>query len=346
MQKTAELPGMVRAVGMPDLHPGQGCPVGAVFVTEGRIYPHLVGTDIGCGMSLWTTSIQQRRPERLVKKLRGLESGVETAGAWLENWCVEPCGFEHSLGTIGQGNHFAELLLLDEIALPERVNQIIDSDLQENALLLVHSGSRGYGEKILYEHTAVHQASGLTPDQPEFRQYMDQHMHALEWADLNRRVITDRILDRLGAVGNRILDVPHNFVEDIPSHSGVYIHRKGAIPSDCGVVVIPGSRGAHSYLVEPLDPDWETGYSLSHGAGRKMSRRDARVKFNIERDSIKRLERTKFGSVVVCEDREMLMEEAPEAYKPISRVIDDLVDHGLIRVLATMKPILTYKYAR
>lgn len=361
LHKMAELPGMVRAVGMPDLHPGQGCPVGAVFVTEHRIYPHLVGSDIGCGMGLWTTTIQKPRPERLEKKLKGLESAIDTAAESLQNACVEPCGFEHSLGTIGRGNHFAEIVVLDEIRNPERVNAIIP-DNQENALLLVHSGSRGYGEKILFEHTAIHRDNGLSfrgtehdpfggNEQAAFEHYMQQHDHALEWAKLNRQVIAERMLQCLGGQGERVFDIPHNFVEaklgEFANDLIFFVHRKGAIPSDRGPVVIPGSRGSHSYLVEPtasLITRIQSGWSLSHGAGRKMSRRDALVKNKNE--STKNLTQTKLGSRVICEDNQLLAEEAPNTYKNITQVIDDLVSHRLIDVLATLKPILTYKMRR
>lgn len=361
LNKMAELPGMVRAVGMPDLHPGQGCPVGAVFVTENHIYPHLIGSDIGCGMSLWTTSIQQTRPDRLEKKLKGLESGIEDAADVLKESGVPCCGYEHTLGTIGRGNHFAELQVIDEVIHKDRLDGIISPESQENVLLLVHSGSRGFGEKILYDHTAEYKGKGLNIFSDGFETYMKQHDHAMVWAALNRRTIASRFFDCLGAHGKELFDVPHNFLEvprnlsrdsEIPA---MCMHRKGAIPSDRGPVVIPGSRGAHSYLVEPI---WDrtkqvaAGYSLSHGAGRKVSRIEARIKLRRgSRDgrtgvSMESLKRTRLGSLVICEDRDLLMEENPEAYKPIARVIQDLVDHDLIRVIATLKPLVTYKMRR
>ncbi len=359
LHKTAELSGMLRAVGMPDLHPGQGYPVGTVFVTEDIIFPALVGSDIGCGIGLWTTSIQQTRPERLEKKLKGLESGIDSPETYLKKWGVEPCGFEHSLGTIGRGNHFAELLVLDDIQMPERIDDFIDPSRQKNALLLVHSGSRGFGEKILYDHTAIYQDKGLHAITDEAWDYLNQHYRALEWAELNRRIIADRMLDCLGASGDRVLDVVHNFVEShgtnveptissAPVGDLVWVHRKGAIPSDRGPVVIPGSRGAHSYLVEPIGNDEETGWSLSHGAGRKMSRKDARNKYSRGDRPFnpKKLVQTRLGSYVICEDKLLLLEEAPEAYKPIGRVINDLVEYNLVRIIATLKPILTYKMRR
>lgn len=350
LEKTAELPGVIEAIGMPGLHPGQGCPVDAVFVTQGIIYPHLIGTDIGCGMSLWGTSIKPVQPERLAKKLN-LEHGVDDPAAHLGE--VKPCGYEHSLGTIGRGNHFAELLAVDEI----RDQNVFDAHLKNyRSFLLVHSGSRGYGEHILYEHTAVHQAKGLAADSAEAGAYITQHDHAVEWARVNRRVIAARFFEPLGAVATEIHQSVHNLMEfDGRDENGAayWIHRKGAIPTrGQPFVVIPGSRGAHSYVVSPTGDQSLSRWSVSHGAGRKMSRHDAIEKLArgtrrwSRTVSVKDLERTKFGSVVICEDRMLMMEEAPEAYKPIHQVVQDLVDHGLVNVVALLKPVLTYKMKR
>lgn len=354
LEKTAQRPGMLRGIGMPDLHPGKSCPVGAVFVTEDIIYPDLIGGDVGCGMALWRTTIRQRQPERLAKKLTGLEGGVSDAEQCCERYGIRPCGFEHNLGTIGRGNHFAELLVLDELRDEFAAEVLGDS----NALLLVHSGSRGYGEKILYEHTAVYRDQGISAEDVEtWNAYWQHHNHALDWAWLNRRIVAERILDRLGAQGELLFDIPHNFVEpdtELTSPPPRFIHRKGAIPVRLGQpVIIPGSRGAHSYLVLPeVRNHGETGWSLSHGAGRKMSRMDARRRHNrgiregLGMDAVDKLKRTKLGSVVICDDRLLLKEEIPEAYKPIDRVIQDLVDHRLIKVLALLKPLVTYKTRR
>lgn len=347
LEKMAQLPDMDRVIGMPDLHPGLGCPVGAVFITHDRLYPHLIGSDIGCGMLLWKTSIRPGKADKFAKKLKGLEAGIADPVRYLEEAGVEPTGFEHSLGTLGQGNHFAEILAFDDIREPERVTELTGD---AKSLLLVHSGSRGFGEQILYNHTASYRDSGIgLHEMAAATDYLCQHNRAVEWARLNRKIIGNRIIEALGAQAEPLIDTVHNFVEPVDTSTGrVWVHRKGAIPSTLGPVVIPGSRGAHSYLVEPVGEQEVSGWSLSHGAGRKMSRKDARVKFDqgSGQGSIEKLRRTKFGSFVICEDRTMLMEEAPDAYKSIDRVIQDLVDHGLIKVLALMKPVLTYKVRR
>lgn len=364
LEKVAELPGIEHVYGMPGVHPGPGHPIDAVFAVRDHLYPHLVGADIGCGMGWWRVNSTPKRPERWAKKIRSIEQGVDDPASWLERYGVSPCGFEHSLGTVGHGNHFAEFLVPDGIMDPQTYAQITND---APCLLLVHSGSRGYGEKILFEHTAQYKDAGLPTGTQEAADYITKHEHAMAWAKVNRRVIANRLLDMIGLEAEFLSDIAHNFVagvltsvtiSDKPPGVGfdgnkyltgttLWYHRKGAIPAYNGPVIIPGSRGAHSYLVEPIPENCvKYGNSLSHGAGRKMSRRDARVKFNAERDSIQKLQRTKFNSIVICENRELLMEEAPEAYKDISRVVQDLVDYDLVKVIAMLKPVITYKYKR
>ena len=141
----------------------------------------------------------------------------------------------------------------------------------------------------------------------------------------------------------RLLDICHN---SVTPYRGGWLHRKGAAPSDKGAVVIPGSRGDLSYVVQPREAraDWAL-HSLAHGAGRKWSRSEARGKLS-SRFSVTDLERTDLGSRVICEDRALIYEEAPQAYKDIQRVIADLCDAGLIDVVATLRPLITYKTRR
>jgi release factor H-coupled RctB family protein len=146
--------------------------------------------------------------------------------------------------------------------------------------------------------------------------------------------------------GDRILDVCHNQVEQRPpGGSACWIHRKGAAPSTDGPVLIPGSRGAMSYLVAPKEGGDRHALSIAHGAGRKWSRSDSRGRLE-KRFSPKDLVRTEIGSQVICEDKELLYEEAPQAYKSISVVIDDLVQEGLVDIVATLRPVVTYKVRR
>ena len=134
----------------------------------------------------------------------------------------------------------------------------------------------------------------------------------------------------------------------IPSHQqtciapGYFLHRKGAAPSDRGLVIIPGSRGSHSYLVAPVGDQQRNLWSVAHGAGRKWNRSECKGRLR-DRYRAGSLTRTKLGSYVICEDKELLYEEAPQAYKDIQGVIEDMISFGLIRVIATFSPLLTYK---
>jgi len=122
----------------------------------------------------------------------------------------------------------------------------------------------------------------------------------------------------------------------------VFIHRKGAVAADGEFVVIPGSRGSLSYLVKPTGDGESHAWSLAHGAGRNWTRSDARQRMR-ERFNINELAQTPLGGRVVCEERDLLYEEAPAAYKNIEAVIADLVAAGLVSVIATLRPLLTYK---
>jgi release factor H-coupled RctB family protein len=118
LKKTAELPHMKQAVGMPDLHPGKGNPIGAAFITEGVFNPYLVGNDVGCGMGLWTTTLQSRKIklDRWVNKLTDLDGAWDgNISAWLEKYHLQSSDHDRSLGTIGGGNHFAELQKVESI---------------------------------------------------------------------------------------------------------------------------------------------------------------------------------------------------------------------------------------
>ncbi|MCF7977143.1 MAG: RNA ligase RtcB family protein [Chromatiaceae bacterium] len=343
LEQTAALPGMRAAVGLPDLHPGKGYPIGAAFLAE-RLYPALVGNDIGCGMGLWQTELpcHKLKPERAASRLTGLE------GAWegdLEQWRVqqglEATAFDSTLGTIGGGNHFAELQSVDAIHDRDRFEALhLD---QDQLMLLVHSGSRGLGESILRATIDRHGHQGLEPNAEAAPDYLQAHDKALHWAEANRRLIAERILDALGTDAERRLDVWHNLVQPVDwQGERLWLHRKGAAPADRGPIVIPGSRGTLSYLVQPSAETEVSLRSLAHGAGRKWKRGEVRGRLSA-RQRPEDLLKTALGGQVICEDKELLYDEAPEAYKGIDRVVADLVEAGLCQVIATLRPVLTYK---
>ena len=351
--KTSELTGMHRVAGMPDLHPGRGYPIGAAFFTTNKIYPALVGNDIGCGMSLWQTSakVSKTTPDKLAKKFAHVEQPLdESWSSIIENRKseknIENSSYDHALGTIGGGNHFAEFQAVDEI-----YDQTALDDLglnKKHLQLLVHSGSRGLGQSILVNHISTYNHDGLAVAGEDHKTYMAKHDDAVRWAELNRELIAKRFLDAIRANGECTLDVNHNLVSaaHIDGCHG-WLHRKGATPSDKGYVVIPGSRGDYSYLVRPLlgstSENMATSlFSLAHGAGRKWKRGECRGRLD---NKYKRedLYRTALGSRVICGNKELLYDEAPQAYKNCETVVSDMVDAGLIEVVVKLRPVLTFK---
>ena len=340
LQHVSKFEGIKYSVGLPDLHPGKGAPIGAAFFSVGHIYPFLVGNDIGCGMSLWQldSKVRKIKIDKWVNRL--MNDGIWQFPVGEHH---DLSGFEYvdNIGTIGGGNHFAEI---------QSISSVVDTALFEGlnldkgrAFLLVHSGSRGLGERILRAHTEVYGAKGLPDTEADFQKYLEEHNQALLWAEINRKVIAERFFQSLRLEGEQVLDIFHNSLTpaSLKGMNG-FLHRKGAAPSDRGPVVIPGSRGSHSYLVQPLGDGELNGQSLAHGAGRKWKRSECKARLD-RKYSVEQLRRTKMGSRVICHDKNLLYEEAPEAYKQIEQVVQDLEEAGLVKVICILKPILTYK---
>lgn len=359
---TSRLAGMQRVVGLPDLHPGRGYPVGAAFFSSGRLYPALVGNDIGCGMGLWQTDILASRAklDKLDKQIGNLDEIIDDHEweslarhddtlrdrvAALEA-LMRDAGLDgahlRSLGTIGRGNHFAELQAIDRVELPEVLAQ---TALAPKALqLLVHSGSRGLGQAILRAHVDAFGHGGLEDGGAESLAYLRQHDAGVKFAELNRALIAARVFVRLRCSASAVLDVNHNTVTaaSVDAMAG-WLHRKGATPADRGLVMLPGSRDDFSYLIEPLAAAEAVSLqSLAHGAGRKWMRTDC--KGRLDRIATPaQLSRTSTGGRVICNDRALIYEEAPQAYKNVDSVLGSLVGAGLARVVARSRPVLTYK---
>ncbi len=344
LDETARLPGMVEAVGLPDLHPGKNSPIGAAFLSKGLIRPALVGSDIGCGMALWQSDLPLRRakPEKLAPRLEGLDEPWDgDTTAWLAKRGLAPSPHDAALGTVGHGNHFAEIQAVEAV-MDEAAFAALGLDA-ERALLLIHSGSRGLGEAILREHTARFRAEPLAADGDEAASYLAEHDRAVAWARANRDLIAHRVLEAVGAEAHRILDVCHNNVVAAEVDGcACFLHRKGAAPADKGAVVIPGSRGDVSVLVAPVPERREALWSLAHGAGRKLARHEARAKLKL-RHQRRDLMRNRWGGAIICGDDALLYEEAPEAYKRAESVVGDLVAAGLCTVIAVLRPIVTFK---
>lgn len=341
---TGKLDGVRRAVGFPDLHPGKGSPVGAAFVTEGVIYPHLIGCDIGCGMALFKTDLVRREAklDRWAKLPFHLEhSWDQLANDFLAGHDLESTEFDSALGTIGGGNHFAELQAVEKVLDAGEFKKLGLG--KQQLVVLVHSGSRGLGASILRAHLDQHFGNGVEEDSYFAKEYLRGHEFAVRWAKANRELIACRFVATIGAEAESLWDGCHNSITRRKSEGGVeWIHRKGAVEAESNFVVIPGSRGSLSYLVKPIGDGESHAWSLAHGAGRKWARSEARQRMR-ERFGMHQLVQTPLGGRVVCEECDLLYEEAPAAYKNIEAVIADLVDAGLVSVIATLRPLLTYK---
>jgi len=341
---TAKLEGVRQAIGFPDLHPGKGTPVGAAFVTENVIYPHIIGGDIGCGMALFKTDLLRRdaKLDRWAALRFNLEhSWDEDVSECLAAHDLESTEFDRALGSVGGGNHFAELQAVEQVVDAAEFKSVGIG--KEQLVALVHSGSRGLGETVLRDHVDVYRGAGVSADSLAAQEYLRGHDLAVRWAKANRALIAQRFVSTLGAEAECVWDGCHNRISARETDEGtVWVHRKGAVDNHGEPVVIPGSRGALSYLVKPLGDAARHAWSLAHGAGRKWSRSETRLRMR-ERFGVMELIQTPLGGRVICEERDLLYEEAPAAYKNIEAVIHDLVDAGLVSVIATFRPLLTYK---
>ena len=354
LEKVAELNGVKSIVGLPDLHNG---PVGMAMASEKFIYPHLIGNDLGCGMGFWGTDmpVKKAKIEKLAKKLHNFDGNM-TDVTKLSKWIlrandIKDIKDKHSLGTIGGGNHFAELQTIEKIHNEEVFNANCGG--KDNLYILVHSGSRSLGKKILDEHITSNGSKGLAVGSPAQIDYLQKHDYALKWAKVNRYMIAKKVAEALNISLNwQELDVCHNSItrEQFSDDKICWVHRKGANPNNEKyrngnykvLSIIAGSRGSLSYIVKPTGNRELSNFSIAHGAGRKHQRSEMKGRLK-SRYTADELTKTQLGSIVICEDKKLLYEEAPEAYKNIDQVIKDLVSYGLIEVVATMKPFITYK---
>ena len=170
---------------------------------------------------------------------------------------------------------------------------------------------------------------------------MKEHDSAILWAGRNRIVTAKKLLAWLGVEWEvtPLLESCHNYLERTEDS---WLHRKGSVSTKQGAVVIPGSRGSLTYVCVPAADTSVSLDSVSHGAGRKWARSICRSRIDqkYDRDSIRS---TKLKSRVVCHDTNLLFAEAPEAYKNVEQVITSLEDYGLITVVATLRPLITFK---
>jgi tRNA-splicing ligase RtcB (3'-phosphate/5'-hydroxy nucleic acid ligase) len=359
---TASLPFIFKHLAvMPDVHVGKGATVGSVVATKGAIVPACVGVDIGCGMMAVKTPLD---PGRLLDKAgelrarienviplgfdsnKNITSSVETWPGWRRKHSefldknLEKNALRQ-LGSLGGGNHFIEICL----------------DQNEDVWVMLHSGSRHVGNTLAERH--IHEAQSLmrtqkitlpdrdlaylTEETEEFADYLKDLRWCQDYALQNRVEMMDRVMDLLAKSLNggrpvpRLLEVNchHNYVER-ERHFGeiVWVTRKGAVRAEEGDWgIIPGSMGTKSYIVKGKG-NGDSFNSCSHGAGRRMSRGEAKRRFSVQ-DLV---EQTKG---VECRKDGHVLDEIPSAYKDIDEVMRNQAD--LAEIVHELKQVLVVK---
>ena len=337
---------------MPDAHLADEVCVGTVVATRTSLFPAAIGGDIGCGViaRCFDGDAAILRDERAAARvLAGLYRAVPAVrharaqalpqsigGARLSEprlaSVLERDG-RVQLGTLGQGNHFLE---------------VQQSEFDGRLWVAVHSGSRGFGQAVLGAHLpkAALTSTGLRcldAFTAEGRAYLGDVEVALAYADASRRVMLDAATVLMGTLFGMTPDLDseilcvHNFIRR-ETHFGeeLWVHRKGAIsarPGETGVV--PGSMGAPTFHVEGRGCERSL-CSSSHGAGRAMSRSEAR-----RRIGVTELHRQLRGVWFDHRRAEALRDEAPGAYKDIGRVMR--AQSELTRIVRRLRPVLSYK---
>ena len=342
LKTVAALPGVTSVAAFPDLHPGKYGPTGIAVLSE-RLHPQLIGNDIGCGMSLFELDLPLRklRIDKAVECLRQIEAEDIDPHAALAGADLPLDLYPDALGTIGGGNHFCELQAVDR-AIDAAGESLFD---RQKLYLLVHSGSRGLGAFVFGQMLDLQSAfiAGLDPQSAEGRNWRRQHDLCVTWASLNRRLIAERAASALRSEVRVVADVPHNLVRD---RADGFVHHKGSAAVRMGdVAPIAGSRASLSYVVRALDGTGPSLGGISHGAGRKYDRATMHGRAGRNRSERDALLRNVWGGQLICDDRNLVIEEAASAYKDAGQVVQDLADAGLVVTLAAMKPLVTYKKA-
>lgn len=374
LEETAQLPIIFKHVAaMPDVHTGKGSTVGSVIPTKGAIIPASVGVDIGCGMIAVLTSLTaddlpdnlapiRHAIEKAVPHGRTVGRGKRDIGSW-ENppqivdqyWAKLNPQFQklvekyprfrntnnyHHLGTLGTGNHFIEVCL----------------DEHNQVWIMLHSGSRGIGNAIgtfFIEQAKKDMESHIAnlPNKDlaylkEGTEHFDDYVEAVEWAQeyakLNREVMMQNTIKAIRSILKKpftthemAVNCHHNYVQK-ERHFGeeIFVTRKGAVSAKKGELgIIPGSMGAKSFIVRGLGNE-ESFHSCSHGAGRVMSRTEAKKTFTIK----DQIQATKG---VECRKDAAVIDEIPMAYKNIDDVMAAQKD--LVEIVHTLKQVICVK---
>lgn len=344
----------LRVAAMADAHVAEGVAVGTVFATSNTVVPRALGGDLGCGVTCAQLVLGRGGPapdratlQRAVDALvRAVPAGdrvhraVDVPAALYEGELststlerTRDALAKKHLGTLGGGNHFLE----------------IDRDAEGGVWMLVHSGSRGLGAAIAAHH--VRAAEALDPDplagmdaaSRAGAAYLADSAWALRFAHANRAALLARAVVVLSDVLDvdvgieDTIDIHHNFVarERWDDHD-LFVHRKGAVAVPAGTrAIIPGSMATASYIVAGLGSPLAFG-SCSHGAGRVMSRREARLRVRPE-SLAHAMRRIAWPAHL----KRHLVEEAPAVYRDIGEVLDDQRD--LVERVLRLEPLAVLK---
>ena len=345
---------------MPDSHEGYGMPIGGVMATDGVIIPNAVGVDIGCGMCAINTGLEEISRENLIKIVEKIKQIVPLGfehhkfpqskelmpqGYNLEDLHIVKSQYQsalHQIGTLGGGNHFIE----------------IQKGSDGNIWVMIHSGSRNIGLKVAehYNKIAVFQNelwySGvdkkvqlafLPIKSKEARDYMNEMKFCVDFALANRTLMMNNIIkcfeEVVGMLNtHEMINIAHNYAR-WENHFGknVIVHRKGATSAKEGEIgIIPGSMGSKSYIIEGLGNP-ESFMSCSHGAGRKMGRRQAIKTLSMDEEV------STLNSQGIIHDLDSIekLDEATGSYKDIDVVMDNQKD--LVKILVELKPLAVIK---
>lgn len=338
---------------MPDLHQGYGMPIGGVLATNSVIVPNAVGVDIGCGIVAVRTSLKDLDTETL-KKIMGKTREAIPVGFTHQKEDQAWDGFNEApdlpiiqrelnsskkqLGTLGGGNHFIEIQKGDDGFV----------------WLMIHSGSRNFGLKTadIYHKTAVKLCERWSSDLPdkelsflpmetqEGQDYFKAMNYCLKFAQANRSSMMKRlseiVTETTGAKMEEEVNIHHNYaVMEHHFNKDVLVHRKGATKATEGLIgIIPGSMGTSSYIVEGLG-NGESFKSCSHGAGRRMGRKEAIRTLNLQE------EQKKMNGILGAPESQAELEEAPGAYKDIDKVMANQKD--LVKIKVKLKPLAVIK---
>ena len=338
---------------MPDCHPGYGMPIGGVLATQGAIIPNAVGVDIGCGMLAAQTDLTGLDMRDIEEALQLIRQAVpvgfnhhKSDQAW-QGFDRAPdspviqqelASARRQLGTLGSGNHFIE----------------IQKGSDKHIWVMIHSGSRNFGLKAAeyYHKKAVailekadsnfpsKDLAFLSMDSVMGEKYFAAMNFCCEFALANRALMMRRVgeifSDLFGAVFLKEINIHHNYAA-IENHYGrdVLVHRKGATLAQQGTIgIIPGSMGSSSYIVKGLGNP-ESFNSCSHGAGRRMGRREASRNLNLAD------EQRKMKGIVHGMRSKRDLDEAPGAYKDIDEVMRQQKD--LVEIEVSLKPLGSIK---